>query len=1104
MLLVLALAAACAEVYGDSSARPHSQKDRSIRAIATPSLPHGCLYEGRWFTESAEVTTQEACLRCVCARGALACRRRACAVLPDPPPKRCHVLHRKGACCPELHCPNSVTLMEHGASARFENDDFSDIVTPASIVHACVEGGTVYSGGSAMASSTACEQCFCLRGARRCVRPRCLRAPPACRARPAPGACCPLRYYCDHVTTTPPDLHRLHDCEVKGTWVPEGERVVAKESSNCTRCFCLRGSVLCQPLACAPPLLGCKPLLRPGQCCPHQYHCDHNQQGVDTPHLHIVSDNVLISTRSNDRSFHPSKLNEVETSTKAVTISANTTKSSPTTLQHVTKTSTISTTKVKRKTNDPPPATSNNKPVKNSTTTTKVLKLTTQKPKSTIAITTRVEEVTTEEPAERTSTEQPEGTMKIMINGTINCTAELSSTSIPMNISANDTEKIMMESMPRIPDVDRMDVETQTSYPNDIITDRNVNGGFDENESFVINVTSSLRTNTSLTTSPPALSTFSKVSISEVLSETNNSKKTKGDYDYDYTEPTLPPSLPNLKIIPFVAADAVVDDDVSSKESMSYPILEREDKFPVYYPAVESKESPYATRREDKYPPTQYPVFVSEKMDLYPTASLDIDLPNSAYPTGQNDLLTSLQEYAVAASLGNHNLELKNRKVTTKPSTSSTFAIKTPAVNLFSPPVETEGGFVPKGPGIIDEYYAVYPSTKTPSVPHLTTSMQLDISKEPECAANDARSRAACARCACTWAAHCDLLCCEELICDMDKNTNLLNLSSTEEAFNTTKKPEDKTNIKTTTASINKTEIINKTTINTGLKIVVNETENNITFANNNDTKVEHSSMIPNVTENIFIVSTTANTIVTTTKHSSTEAYETKHGSQEYEEEDEDDDGYFFGNVLKYILSDNYDTTVTPFKKKTSPPVTKASDIIKPSMKPQTTTTTTIKPTPQPTIAPFVPMPHHHHVPYAPPKKTFQQNTVNRIDHLVLGEPTAIKSSTPRPVTTSFKPKISSYKPHSTSRITTQRPVATTRFTEIPKKTEPTVQYTPAEIFRQPPSGVPGLGPGLLKLAGCNIYGRMYRVGRIIAELSTPCQECWCTEIGVQCKQLAC
>lgn len=51
---------------------------------------------------------------------------------------------------------------------------------------------------------------------------------------------------------------------------------------------------------------------------------------------------------------------------------------------------------------------------------------------------------------------------------------------------------------------------------------------------------------------------------------------------------------------------------------------------------------------------------------------------------------------------------------------------------------------------------------------------------------------------------------------------------------------------------------------------------------------------------------------------------------------------------------------------------------------------------------------------------------------------------------------------------------------------------------------VSGPGLGLLKLAGCNIYGRMYRVGRIISELSGPCMECKCTEIGVQCRELRC
>lgn len=64
-----------------------------------------------------------------------------------------------------------------------------------------------------------------------------------------------------------------------------------------------------------------------------------------------------------------------------------------------------------------------------------------------------------------------------------------------------------------------------------------------------------------------------------------------------------------------------------------------------------------------------------------------------------------------------------------------------------------------------------------------------------------------------------------------------------------------------------------------------------------------------------------------------------------------------------------------------------------------------------------------------------------------------------------------------------------------------------AQIFTKPsPANVAGSSSsvGLLKLAGCNIYGRMYRVGRIISELSSECLECRCTEVGVNCTPLEC
>lgn len=50
------------------------------------------------------------------------------------------------------------------------------------------------------------------------------------------------------------------------------------------------------------------------------------------------------------------------------------------------------------------------------------------------------------------------------------------------------------------------------------------------------------------------------------------------DYHFDYNDPTLPPSLPNLKIIPFLPADAVKNDrqkpyDYYSLERTSYPSI---------------------------------------------------------------------------------------------------------------------------------------------------------------------------------------------------------------------------------------------------------------------------------------------------------------------------------------------------------------------------------------------------------------------------------------------------------------------------------------------------------------------------------------------------
>lgn len=280
------------------------------------------------------------------------------------------------------------------------------------------------------------------------------------------------------------------------------------------------------------------------------------------------------------------------------------------------------------------------------------------------------------------------------------------------------------------------------------------------------------------------------------------------------------------------------------------------------------------------------------------------------------------------------------------------------------------------------------------------------------------------------------------------------------------------------------------TTIKTTPAIVnVSNKTNNITKKNKDATTTAKPT--PTITTEVSTTRKTMTSVdytITIPLHK--EVNKTNSQSEEYEDEEEDD-SFSFGSVLKLLLSDSYDSTTPTPKQKLTTPEAKSS---------AATTTTPTPPTrrlpPKPTVAPFIPMSHH---PYIPPKKVLLQNTVNRIDHLVLGEATAIKKSTPRPITISFRPTTTFFT------RTTTRKLATTTRSEVTKKDEMSVQYTSVAHERpQAPNDGNLPGGGLLKLAGCNIYGRMYRVGRIIAELSTPCQECRCTELGVQCRALSC
>lgn len=116
--------------------------------------------------------------------------------------------------------------------------------------------------------------------------------------------------------------------------------------------------------------------------------------------------------------------------------------------------------------------------------------------------------------------------------------------------------------------------------------------------------------------------------------------------------------------------------------------------------------------------------------------------------------------------------------------------------------------------------------------------------------------------------------------------------------------------------------------------------------------------------------------------------------------------------------------------------------------------------------------------------------------------------------TVTHNPEQSTVVTHNTIEVTSENAV-TDNVTSEGNDTSLLNSIGPTTSIKEPPPGRPpnlemlptttdAAGLGVLKLAGCNIYGRMYRVGRIISELSGPCLECMCTEVGVQCRPLDC
>ncbi|XP_076346183.1 uncharacterized protein LOC143244773 [Tachypleus tridentatus] len=149
----------------------------------------------------------------------------------------------------------------------------------------CHLDGTVYAEGSAVISSHFCEYCYCIRGKKMCIRPKCQLSIDGCFPQYTHKfACCPTSYVCSGrrkaqiiqastpATTTTTTSEYDEVCELDNKIYSLGDAVPS--TATCQNCYCSHHGVTCRPIECSPEMEGCVPVVPTGHCCPLEYVCN--------------------------------------------------------------------------------------------------------------------------------------------------------------------------------------------------------------------------------------------------------------------------------------------------------------------------------------------------------------------------------------------------------------------------------------------------------------------------------------------------------------------------------------------------------------------------------------------------------------------------------------------------------------------------------------------------------------------------------------------------------------------------------------------------------------------------------------------------------------
>ncbi|XP_017762364.1 PREDICTED: LOW QUALITY PROTEIN: uncharacterized protein LOC108552369 [Eufriesea mexicana] len=1037
----------------------------------------GCRYEGRRYQEGTSVVTSEPCLQCRCSEGALRCRLRVCPRLPNPPPAGCRVRSPgENVCCAELVCGetrDAVSMLRRSNAHVEEDEKTEDQQNPR--FEGCLHEGVRYGPGSAMMGSRRCEYCYCISGARRCIRPKCLLPLPGCTPLYAPHSCCPVAYNCTHLHSSTLAPITGNGCRVGSRVYEEGEMVRDIEwKAACDNCFCAMGAVRCVPLACAPPLQGCSPIVREGHCCPSTYNCSGSIEVKATQNYasyafiskdyakfrketnffpavdqitnppvegrghRVVEERIDSSTKeleeessiATDSTSWPSTFetdimdNEiletvdyVKSSPEIPTTTAGTVEESTASVDSTTLESTLSIMDDDLG-NDSSTISSTNS-VGESTTISLIEDLSTADDTTTTSTTTESTTLLPEATGNDTVTELQE--VEKMRDVTVRNKNTTSTTSVELE---QDFEHANSTAEP---------AETTESMGKGSVT-RPSSTVLMPDDILVMNVT--VKTNVSVGHIQGVTINPIRSIPPDVEAILNITHREKGeDYDYDYSEPTLPPSLPNVRIIPFVAADALVKDKTVPSPVTGYPSgsvvvppeLRPTDTSGFYDIATQENRFSPPVETEGGFVPREPPYFDA------PYHSTDLNLEIGTGVTVVPATITNPHRKSDASNCLFENMEYRHGEIL--PSSSICVICmcyygevvcsseKCPPLKIGCRRINTEetccGKIVcveaEESPTVVlDRADATAPSLHQPIV---SPDPFRDVIKtEP---APDLPS----------------------LIEDMIPYLHSSNFDFVDKLvlLRPPYRPEEDPDRQ---IPKNKYNVAQEGHLQEGIASSYNSKESEQSLDHVSE-PVPHRIgplMVDHTTkkqEDRFVPSTNAtNPISAKLDTSKINDTDISSGSKVPDQSIEINDSKLHSTTGGPVSKPNPDLEDPIFS------LDSVLDLL------------------------------------------FSSDTIN--------DPGNKATKAPEPSTTS----------RSTTDTNHESENENVSSKTSPKTLDPVTEAAPPSKVLE--NEIPMSVASLLKLAGCNIYGRMYRVGRIITELSGPCLECRCTEIGVQCKQLKC